>query len=130
MSNWGAPTYASSATFKTNGVVKDCDSVLAASNSYKDSLDYVGDFIRDRIITDPHGKVTKQTVKYEFETWHSSNYGGKLPNIKEVHAYMDKRFGKYEKKSAWMGISIKIDNTLDNDSDDDTYDNDVDINTM
>jgi P4 family phage/plasmid primase-like protien len=119
---------------KTKGVVNDCARVLSASNSYKESLDFVGDFIRDRIILDPEGKITKQTVKYEFETWHSSNYGGKLPNIKEVHAYMDKKFGKYEKKRAWVGISIRVDDNTDEydeDSNDDNTDgNDIDVNEL
>jgi hypothetical protein len=79
---------------------------------------------------DAAGKITKQTIKYEFESWHSSNYGGKLPNIKEIHAYMDKKFGKYTKKNAWLGISIRLDETMDGDDesaeDDDTNDVDVD----
>jgi P4 family phage/plasmid primase-like protien len=118
---------------KTNGVVKDCSRVMSASNSYKESLDFIGDFIRDRIVVDPEGKITKQTLKYEFEAWHSSNYGGKLPNIKEVHAYMDKRFGKFEKKRAWVGVSIRIDENTDfGDSDNDSDDaaNDIDVNDL
>jgi P4 family phage/plasmid primase-like protien len=118
--------------FKTKGVVKDCDRVLSASKSYQESLDYVGDFIRDRIVIDPEGKITKQTIKYEFESWHSSNYGGKLPNIKEIHAYMDKKFGKYEKKRAWIGISIRIDDTVEGDEADSENedDNDVDVDDL
>jgi phage/plasmid-associated DNA primase len=117
--------------FKTKGVVKDCDRVLSASKSYQESLDYVGDFIRDRIVIDSDGKITKQTIKYEFESWHSSNYGGKLPNIKEVHAYMDKKFGKYEKKHAWVGISIRIEDTAEsNEEDEDDNTNDVDVNDL
>jgi hypothetical protein len=106
---------------------------MSASNSYKESLDFIGDFIRDRIVVDPEGKITKQTLKYEFEAWHSSNYGGKLPNIKEVHAYMDKRFGKFEKKRAWVGVSIRIDENTDfGDSDNDSDDaaNDIDVNDL
>jgi len=120
--------------FKTRGVVKDCDRVLSASKSYQESLDYVGDFIRDRVVVDPEGKITKQTIKYEFEAWYSSNYGGKLPNIKEVHAYMDKKFGKYEKKRAWLGISIRLDDTVDGEDDDDIEDdddeNDIDVEDL
>ena len=117
--------------YKTKGVVKDCDRVLSASKSYQESLDFIGDFIRDRIVLDPAGKITKQTVKYEFESWHSSNYGGKLPNIKEVHAYMDKKFGKYEKKRAWLGISIRVDENAEEDEDEnDTDPQDIDVNDL
>jgi P4 family phage/plasmid primase-like protien len=120
--------------FKTKGVVKDCDRVLSASKSYQESLDYVGDFIRDRIIVDPDGRITKQTIKYEFESWHSSNYGGKLPNIKEIHAYMDKKFGKYEKKRAWEGISIRIDEYVSQDEVDDCEEeedaNDIEVDEL
>ena len=107
-------------TFKTKGVVKDCARVMSASNSYKESLDYIGDFVKDRIVIDPHGKITKQTIKYEFDNWYSSNYGGKSPQLKEVHAYMDKKYGKYTKHAAWVGISIRTDAVSSgNNSDDD-----------
>lgn len=116
--------------YKTKGVVKDCDRVLSASKSYQESLDFIGDFIRDRIVLDPAGKITKQTVKYEFESWHSSNYGGKLPNIKEVHAYMDKKYGKYEKKRAWLGISIRVDENVEEEDDADEDPQDIGENDL
>jgi hypothetical protein len=36
-----------------------------------------------------------------------NTYGKGAPNPKEVHAYMDKKFGKFEKNGAWLGARIK-----------------------
>jgi P4 family phage/plasmid primase-like protien len=119
---------------KTKGVVKDCPRVMAASNSYKESLDFIGDFVRDCFMEKLGGKVSKETVKQEFVYWHESNYGGKLPSIREVHTYMDKKFGKYATHGHWQGIaSVKLEqrshsNSEDSDEDNDT--NDISANDL
>jgi P4 family phage/plasmid primase-like protien len=111
---------------KTKGVVKDCPRVMAASNSYKESLDFIGDFVRDCFMEKLGGKVSKETVKQEFVYWHESNYGGKLPSIREVHTYMDKKFGKYATHGHWPGIaSIKLEQRSHSNSDDSDEDNDT-----
>jgi P4 family phage/plasmid primase-like protien len=115
--------------FKTNGVVKDCAPVMASSNSYKNSFDYIGDFIRDKVLVDNNGKVLKSEITTEFTLWYEETYGRDTrgrPSAKEVHAYMDKRFGKYEKKKAWLGIRINYDkcSVENSDGDDTTVDND------
>jgi hypothetical protein len=115
--------------FKTNGVVKDCARVMASSNSYKNSFDYIGDFIRDKVVVDTNGKALKSEITTEFALWYEETYGRDTrgrPSAKEVHAYMDKRFGKYEKKKAWLGIRINYDkcSVENSDGDDTTIDND------
>jgi hypothetical protein len=98
--------------FKTNGIVKDCPRVMASSNSYKNSFDYIGDFIRDKIVVDTTGKILKSEITTEFTLWYEQTYGRDSrgrPSTKEVHAYFDKRFGKYEKHKAWIAIRINYD---------------------
>jgi P4 family phage/plasmid primase-like protien len=113
--------------FRTNGIVRDCPQVLASSQSYKNSTDYVGDFIREKIITDPSGKVLKSEITSEFNLWYDETYGrdtrGK-PSIKQVHAYMDKRFGKYDIKKSWTGIRIHY-KISGNNSDEDDEEEDI-----
>ena len=42
---------------------------------------------------------------------------------------MDKKFGKYEKKRAWVGISIRLDDNEDQENDDEDAEDDAnDVN--
>ena len=111
--------------YKTDGLVKDCPRVLSASNSYKEKNDYISEFIRDRIISDPNGKVSKSEITNEFSIWYKSIHGNNgAPSSKKVHEYMDKKYGKYDKKRAWIGIRINYDNEAINSGSEE--DNDVD----
>jgi len=95
--------------FRTNGVVKECSIVTAASNAYRERQDYIAEFIHDRIILDGAGLIRKAELNSEFSIWYMSTYGKGGPSPKDVHAYMDKRFGKYEKRTAWVGAKFKYD---------------------
>jgi len=115
--------------FKTDGLVKDCPRVLSASNSYKEKNDYVAEFIRDKLITDPNGKVSKSEITNEFSIWYKSIHGNTgAPSSKKVHEYMDKKYGKYDKKRAWVGIRINYDNEEINSGSDQDNDEVDDIN--
>lgn len=109
--------------FKTNGIVRDCPHVLASSQSYKNSTDYVGDFINAKIVVASSGKILKSEITSEFTLWYDETYGRgdahDKPSIKQVHAYMDKRFGKYEIKKAWVGVQINYKISGENSEDED-----------
>lgn len=117
--------------FKTDGIVKDCPRVLSASNSYKEKNDYIAEFIRDRIIDKPNGRVTKSEITNEFSMWYKSIHGNNgCPSSKKVHTYMDKKYGNYDTNRAWVGIIINYDNAsidLDDSSNDNT---DIDTNDL
>lgn len=93
--------------FKTGGAVSECSIVTAASKAYQESQDFIAEFIRDKISAVKDGKIKKQELNSEFTIWYMNTYGKGAPNPKEVHAYMDKRFGKFEKNGAWLGARIK-----------------------
>ena len=95
--------------FKTDGKVGECDIVNQASKAYQESQDFIAEFIREKIVVDPNGKIKKTELNSEFTVWYQSTYGKGAPSPKEVHAYMDKKFGKFEKKEkgAWTGAKIK-----------------------
>ncbi len=97
--------------FKTDGKVGECDIVNQASKAYQESQDFIAEFIRDKIVVDAGGKIKKTELNSEFTVWYQSTYGKGAPSPKEVHAYMDKKFGKFEKKEkgAWTGAKIKYD---------------------
>lgn len=92
--------------FVTEGRVKDCDQVLASSNAYRQSQDYIAEFIGDKVVEDPHGTITKTELSTEFTIWYQSTYGRGGPNVKDVITYMDKKFKKCDKKKVWTGVRI------------------------
>ena len=95
--------------FETNGITRDCDVVMKASNSYRESQDCISEFISDKILVDEAGTITKTELTSEFTIWYQGTYGKGGPNIKDVQAYMDKRFGKFEKYKCWKGVRINYD---------------------
>jgi phage/plasmid-associated DNA primase len=101
------------------GKVKDCDIVLSESNKYRAKEDHISQFIHDKVIRDPNGKIKKSELNSEFTLWYQSTYGTRNgPNQKEVHEYMDKMFGKIV-NSAWKGVSISYEhNNVDFQEDD------------
>jgi P4 family phage/plasmid primase-like protien len=94
--------------FDTNGAVKDCTIVMAKSNEYRQSQDYISEFISDRVVRDPAGKIKKMELNSEFTIWHGANYGGRCPGPKDLHEFMDKEYGR-QKNQAWIGVKIKYD---------------------
>jgi hypothetical protein len=95
--------------FETNGIVKDCSIVMKSSNSYRESQDYIAEFIADKVIVDAAGTITKTELTSEFTIWYQGTYGKGGPSPKDVQAYMDKRFGKFEKYKCWRGARINYD---------------------
>jgi P4 family phage/plasmid primase-like protien len=90
--------------YRTQGYVKDCAAVLAASNAYRQSQDYIAEFIGDNIATDPRGSISKTELSVRYKMWYESTYGRGAPNVKEVQAYMDKKFKKVGTK--WLGVTF------------------------
>jgi P4 family phage/plasmid primase-like protien len=89
---------------KTKGYVKDCDTVLSSSNAYKANQDVMSEFIREYIVAAPGKYLVKKTINEAFVAWHMSTYGTK-GHAKELHAYMDKQYGKATLKG-WANVDI------------------------
>jgi hypothetical protein len=67
------------------------------------------------MIVDPNGSVSKSAITNEFTLWYKSIHGNTgAPSSKKVHTYMDKKYGNYDKKRAWVGIRINYDNEVIN----------------
>jgi putative DNA primase/helicase len=96
---------------ESQGKVPDCDKVMKASKEYEKSQDYLAEFIDDIIIRDPNGHIKKTEINSEFKIWWANNGSNTKANPKELHAKMDKLFGKSkEKKGGWTGVRILYDN--------------------
>ena len=114
--------------FEKNGVVDDCDIVLAKTKEYRQSQDYLSEFIRDRIVKDSDGKIRKTELNNEFSIWYASNHGGKTPSPKDLHEYIDKEFGRI-KNQAWRGIRIRYESNDDDDDINEEEDEESDISS-
>jgi P4 family phage/plasmid primase-like protien len=119
--------------FKTEGDVKDCDIVMAKSNEYRQSQDYIAEFVLDRIIRDKSGCIRQNELNNEFSIWYMSNYGGRGPGPKDLHEHMNKEFGQ-KQNQVWSGVKIKYENnglpTITNDTDDSDNEDIIDINSL
>jgi len=108
---------------ETDGEVKDCPEVVAASNKYRQSQDAISGFIMDKIIkvTNPYG-VNQTSLNNAFKEWFQMNYGNrKVPKLSELIEVMIKKFGnKNAKSNKWHNIKIKeeesneVEDELDN----------------
>jgi putative DNA primase/helicase len=115
--------------FKTGGMVKDCNIVMAKSNEYRQSQDYISEFTNDCVKRDPNGRIKKMELNSEFAIWYGSNYGGKCPGPKDLHEYMDKEYGK-QKDNAWRGVKIVYDRENANTHTEDDIDDDINTDDL
>lgn len=95
---------------KTDGRVIDCDTVLKASNEYKQKQDVFSQFIEDKIERSPGKWLTQTHANQGFKIWHEDNFGTKGPQPKELHTYLDREFGAHIKKTGWKDVRLIYDN--------------------
>lgn len=94
--------------YETSGLVADCDEVRARSDKYRNTQDYLSEFIRDKIRFDPANDsacLSKTSLYEEFKNWYTIQYSRNTPKGTELYEQMDKRFGKASGKG-WKGVSI------------------------
>jgi P4 family phage/plasmid primase-like protien len=103
--------------FETGGKVEECDVVIQASKRYQESQDFIAEFIRDKIEEDPRGKIRKSELNPLFLAWYRESYGFGSPSVKDVHKYLDKKFGKASTEG-WLGGKIRHERVPIEESDD------------
>ena len=94
--------------FETEGIVKDCDMVMAASNEYRKGQDYIAGFVLENIEKTPNMKdrIKKTELSSHFKIWFQQEQGNrKMPKGQELYDYMDKKFGPH-KSTGWHGVKI------------------------
>jgi len=77
----------------TDGEVKDCAEVVAASNKYRQSQDCITGFISDKIVKDVNGHISsKKSLNEVFKIWFQMHYGNrKAPKLGELVEMMEKQ---------------------------------------
>lgn len=105
--------------FETNGLVKDCDIVLSASNTYRQGQDAISQFIAENVVPKEDGSISRTYLKERYKQWADELYGDKgAPSLKDVSEEMNKRFRRCEKTKLWIGISFIDQRVLIEDVDD------------
>jgi P4 family phage/plasmid primase-like protien len=95
--------------FITEGMVRDCPTVLKDSQSYRKGQDHIAAFVNEKIrrTGDPKHYVKKDDLKNEFQKWYLMEQGDKRPpKLIELSEYMDKKFGPFVKGRGWKGVEI------------------------
>jgi phage/plasmid-associated DNA primase len=93
--------------YKDEGVVLPCAIVEAKSKDYRNDQDYLAEFVTEKIISQPSGKIKKTELYETFKQWYNEQYGKNVPKGKELYSFMDKRFGKYS--TCWKNVEIRYD---------------------
>ena len=123
-----APVFASmlvSKAYETEGNVKDCSAVLQSCNKYRDSQDYISEFIKETLASCKPSECERRILKTEIreafkDWWSNSDKEGKPTGYqKELYVVLEQRFGKYHAKG-WN--TIRLINEFDSECDDDDDD--------
>jgi len=108
--------------FETQGEVKDCPEVVAASNKYRQNQDCIRAFIEEKLMkiqdkTKVNGVigVGKQSLNTVFKDWFALNYGNrKAPKLLDLEEAIIKKYGKRNlKTNKWDDIMIRQDEEED-----------------
>jgi len=83
--------------FETEGVVKDCPSVLASSEKYKMQQDYFAQFYEERIVPTEGGIIKRKDMNNEFIEWYTELYGGRVPKGKDLYDFMETKMGQLDR---------------------------------
>ena len=106
-----APVFASmlvQRAFETDGIVEDCQTVILASNKYRNCQDHIKAFVTEKIIktNNSKDKIKKTELVLEFKKWFEESQGTRrVPKGEELYEFMNKTFGKV-KTTGWHGVKI------------------------
>jgi putative DNA primase/helicase len=104
-----APYFASmlvKRAFETDGIVENCETIVNASNKYRNGQDHIKAYVMDRIVktSDPVKPIGKRDLYEDFKVWFQQEQGSrKVPKGEELYEYMNKTFGVCSKKG-WSGV--------------------------
>jgi hypothetical protein len=95
---------------ETEGEVKDCPEVIAASVKYRQSQDCIAGFITEKIVVDANGSFGKKMLNDVFKEWFTMHFGNrKPPKLSEIEEAVNNRFQhnkKDLKTNKWKGLKI------------------------
>jgi P4 family phage/plasmid primase-like protien len=104
-----APYFASmlvKRAFETEGIVENCETIVNASNKYRNGQDHIKAYVMDRIVktSEQLKPIGKRDLYEDFKIWFQQEQGSrKVPKGEELYEYMNKTFGVCSKKG-WSGV--------------------------
>ena len=104
--------------FETEGIVKDCETVLEASKKYRNGQDHIAAFVYDKIrkTNNPKQCIKKKSLLQEFSDWFRQEQGSrKMPKGEELYEYMNKKFGSPNSSKGWVGLEFVRDEEQEED---------------
>jgi len=120
-----APVFASllvKRAFETGGVVLDCETIMQASNKYRNGQDHINAYIKEMIIktnNDKEDRIGKGGLMQSFKQWFEQSQGNrKVPKGDELYEAMNKKFGTTHKDGKWHGIKFYEPEEEDEDEED------------
>lgn len=90
--------------FERRAKVDDCDIVMSSTDRYRESQDYLSEFVKEFIVHEEGETLKKMEVYNVFKDWYITNYGRSVPKSKEVCDFMNMRYGHYN--GSWKNIKI------------------------
>lgn len=105
-----APVFASllvKRAFETGGIVEDCETVLQASNKYRNGQDHISAYIQEMIqlTNNPKDLIGKVGLNASFKAWFQESQGSrKVPKGEELYEIMSKKFTFVKNK--WQGVKF------------------------
>ena len=120
-----APVFASllvEIAFETGGLVEDCETVLKASNKYRNCQDHLSAFINEMIIktNEKKDKIGKSGLTQAFKHWFEQSQGSrKAPKGEELYEVMNKiHAGTWNTRDTkWVGVKFYEPDTEEDEED-------------
>jgi P4 family phage/plasmid primase-like protien len=95
--------------FETDGIVEDCETVSAASKTYRNGQDNIAAFMSETIkkTGDTKQCIKKKSLLQEFTDWFKQGQGTrKMPKGEELYECMTKKFGIPHSSKGWTGLEF------------------------
>jgi P4 family phage/plasmid primase-like protien len=93
--------------FEKQGLVDECSIVVASTEKYRESQDYLAEFAKEHIGAEQGGKIKKTELYNTFKDWYQTNHGRGVPKAKEVYEFMNGRYGHFN--GGWHNVKIIYD---------------------
>ncbi len=98
---------------KNQGVVKDCDMVLAETNKYRLKQDLIGQFIQECVVEKEGSMLAKQEVSQQWKQWCETNQATNVPKVSELVEYMNTHYEKSGR--GWANVTFSMYEDMDED---------------
>ena len=107
-------SYLVNIAYETQGLVKDCESVMKSSYEYREDQDTITQFCNERIIEEEGASIKQTELMQEFGQWYETIHGKRgRPKNKDIKAYIQKRYYKNERVPKWKGIRLLYNDELE-----------------